>query len=250
VDKPVAFLAVRLNEVEPDGTSKRITYNVLNLTHRASHEFPEALEPGRRYRIPVKLDDCAHVFKAGNRLRVAVSTTHWPLIWPSPEAVTLTLYTGASRLQLPVRPPRGADNELREYAPQFVPEPPVGQGSTVIAQAPPQHKTMELDVATGKLTITSGGGGGRSRINDTGTETSGAWREVLEIVDDDPNSAKVDFWRTQSYRRDEWDVRVETRLTMGVTKDEFLLVGDVKAYERDEEVFSKVWDRKIPRLLV
>ena len=115
VDKPVAFLAVRLNEVQPTGESTRITYAVLNLTQRQSREFPTAIEPGKRYRIPIRLRDRAYAFKAGNRLRVAISTTYWPLIWPSPEAVTLSLYAGSSELELPVRPARPEDARLRSF---------------------------------------------------------------------------------------------------------------------------------------
>src|SRR3546814_11693039 len=46
-DKPCAFICARLCDVAPDGTSSRVTYGVLNLTHRDSHAQPEALEPGR-----------------------------------------------------------------------------------------------------------------------------------------------------------------------------------------------------------
>ncbi|MCV3211858.1 CocE/NonD family hydrolase [Mesorhizobium sp. YC-39] len=123
VDKPVAFLAVTLNEVDPDGCSKRVAYNVLNLTHRDSDEFQQSLEPGKRYRIRLMLQDCAHVFEAGKRIRVTVATSHWPAYWPSPEPVTLTLYAGRSELELPVRPPRAEDRELKPFGPAFVPEP-------------------------------------------------------------------------------------------------------------------------------
>ena len=40
-DRPRAMVAVRLCDVQPDGASTRITYGVLNLCHRNSHEFPE-----------------------------------------------------------------------------------------------------------------------------------------------------------------------------------------------------------------
>jgi len=42
VDRSEAFVAVRLNEIRPDGSSVRATYGVLNLTHRTSHGHPEA----------------------------------------------------------------------------------------------------------------------------------------------------------------------------------------------------------------
>ncbi|HXV76318.1 MAG TPA: CocE/NonD family hydrolase, partial [Candidatus Polarisedimenticolaceae bacterium] len=42
-DAPVAMIAVRLNDVAPDGTSARVSYGLLNLTHRDDHERPTPL---------------------------------------------------------------------------------------------------------------------------------------------------------------------------------------------------------------
>jgi len=109
-DQPVAMIAARLCDVAPDGTSLRVSYGLLNLSHRESHEFPEPLEPGSRYRVRLQLNDCAHVFAAGSRIRVAVAPGLWPLVWPSPEPVTLTVYAGASSFDLPVRGSAGGDS--------------------------------------------------------------------------------------------------------------------------------------------
>ena len=68
-----------------------------------SHEHPEPLEPGRRYAVRLQLNDAAHAFPAGHRIRLALSTTYWPIAWPSPEAATVTVSTGGSRLSLPIR---------------------------------------------------------------------------------------------------------------------------------------------------
>ena len=68
-------------------------------------ERPVALNPGESYDID--LSSCtliAHRFKKGNRIRLAVSESLWPLVWPSPKVATLTLTHGASSLELPVRP--------------------------------------------------------------------------------------------------------------------------------------------------
>src|SRR5262249_48848388 len=40
-DKPVAQIAVRLMDVAPDGAALRVSYQVLNLTHRDSHADPK-----------------------------------------------------------------------------------------------------------------------------------------------------------------------------------------------------------------
>ena len=106
-DQPQAQVCVRLNDVAPDGASLRVSYGLLNLTHRDSHESPAPLEPGKRYRVRVQLNDIAHVFPAGHRIRVAVSTSYWPIAWPSPAPVTLTLYAGAEHARTARAPAAG-----------------------------------------------------------------------------------------------------------------------------------------------
>lgn len=44
-DAPQAMVAARLTSVAPDGVSALITYGLLNLSHRDSHEHPAALTP-------------------------------------------------------------------------------------------------------------------------------------------------------------------------------------------------------------
>ena len=87
-DRPIANLVVRLCDVHPSGKSLRVSYGVLNLTHRESHEQPALLAIGERYRVRIQLNDAGSVFPAGHKVRLAISTAYWPMIWPSPETAT------------------------------------------------------------------------------------------------------------------------------------------------------------------
>ena len=157
-DHPVAFVAVRLNEVGLDGSSSRVTYGLLNLTHRSSHEQPESLKPGTRYRVRVPLNDIAHAFSARHVLRVAISTSYWPVAWPSPEPVTLTVFTGVSFLELPVRPPYPQDHLLAPFGdPERAPPPK----PTELRQMP-TRRTIMHDLATKETVYTVGCDGGES----------------------------------------------------------------------------------------
>jgi predicted acyl esterase len=109
-DKPVANLVVRLCDVHPSGQSLRVSFGVLNLTHRDSHAAPSPLVPGERYRVRLKLNDCGATFPAGHRIRLALSTAYWPMVWPAPHDATVTILGGA--LDLPARPPRPEDAAL------------------------------------------------------------------------------------------------------------------------------------------
>lgn len=103
-DRPVAHAAVRLCAVTPAGASWLVSCAVRNLTHRESHTDPTPLTPGERYEVALPMYFVAHRFAKGERIRVAVSASLWPLVWPAPEAASLTLAVGESRVALPVRP--------------------------------------------------------------------------------------------------------------------------------------------------
>ena len=137
-DRPRAVVCIRLCDVREDGTSLLVSRGFLNLTHRAGHEAPVDLAPGAYEQVRVELKAAAHGFRAGHRLRVAVSPAYWPWIWPSPFTVTLRVACGeASTLDLPVRPPREADRDLPEFGPaesaptlDVIPLPPPPSGGS------------------------------------------------------------------------------------------------------------------------
>jgi putative CocE/NonD family hydrolase len=248
VDRPVAFLIARLNEVEPDGVSKRLAYGVLNLTHRLSHECPQPLEPGKRYRISLKMQDCGQRIKSGNRLRIALSTAYWPMIWPSPEAVTLTMYSGKSKLELPIRPVRSGDDRLAPFG-----IPSVLDGSTlvtVVREGKPSTAIVESDPRSRAVTFRSDSDSEITRINATGTEMSSSSTEVMSVRDDEPTSAVVEHSTKVGLERGDWKTRCESFVRLSLTKDEFLLTADLKAYDQSEEIFARRWSRTIPRQLV
>jgi putative CocE/NonD family hydrolase len=64
-DQPSALVAVRLNDLRPDGSDLRVTYGVLNLTHREGHERQVPVPSGKPVRVRVQMNEIAHVFPAG-----------------------------------------------------------------------------------------------------------------------------------------------------------------------------------------
>ena len=61
----MAFVCVRLSDVAPDGQVTKVTYGLLNLTHRDEPApSPSKLEPGRRYQVKVRLNEIAHRLRA------------------------------------------------------------------------------------------------------------------------------------------------------------------------------------------
>jgi predicted acyl esterase len=155
---------VRLNEVAPDGSSLRVSYGLLNLTHRDSHEEPTPIVPGQRYTVRIKLNDAAHAFRRGHRIRLAVSSSYWPIAWPSPEHADLKLFTGASRLVLPVRHPRPEDTTLPPFPPAEEPQPL----KTSTLRQGRIKETIERDLISGETIFTTDEDLGLVRIDEMG----------------------------------------------------------------------------------
>jgi len=219
-DRPIANLVVRLCDVHPTDESLRVSYGVLNLTHREDHEQPALLAAGERYRVRIRLNDAGSVFPAGHRVRLAISTTYWPMIWPGPERATVQIFAGT--LDLPRRPPNAADGGLSPF-----PEPET---------APPD-----------KPTISHRDGARIEHIDRIGLESGIQYKSEYQVEDNDPLSAVAQLHQTQTLTRDAWQIRVETQMRLSSTGTAFLLQGSLCAFEGANEVCHREWDRTIPR---
>jgi uncharacterized protein len=219
-DKPIANLVVRLCDVHPSGESLRVSYGVLNLTHRDGHETPAPLVVGERYRVRIRLNDAGSAVPAGHRIRLALSTAYWPMIWPASEPATLLISGGT--LELPVREPRATDALLKP-----LPGP---------ESAPPEKPTI---IRRSDLRI--------ERIDRLGLELGTHDDSKLHVEEDDPLSAMIDLRRTWTMARDAWQVRMETQMRLSCTRDAFLLQASLRAWDGAHEVCRRDWDRAIPR---
>ncbi len=238
-NRPRAMVVVRLCEVQPDGGSTRITYGVLNLCHRNSHEFVEDVIPGEVMEIALKLDDIAYRAAAGNRLRVAISSTYWPLVWPSPEPVALTLHEGA--INLPVRAPN-----LRDDISFPAPEGAAPWQREILRESS-HSRTVERDPATGATRLAIVDDFGEQRDSDHGLVTGSIAREIWTIDPVDPLSAEGETHWTQTLSRNEWSVRTETFTKIRSDAQNFYLTGRIVAYEGDALVFERNFEETIAR---
>jgi hypothetical protein len=249
-DKPVAQLAVRLCHVRADGASHRVSYAVLNLTHRDSHEHPEALEPRHFYKVKLTLNACGHVFKKGNKIRLALSSAYWPLIWPSPEAATLTLRTGGSVLSLPVRDVSPEDAKVG-----FEPALSAPRAPTTLLREGHAERTVEIDLLTNSATYrTVGEGGvfgeGVLRFDETGTSLRHDLNRELTISADDPLCARYVIDGAYEMGREGWMIRSETRLEMTSTLNDFYVKARTEVFENGVSVLVREWDDKVARDLM
>jgi hypothetical protein len=243
VDKPTAFICVRLCDVAPDGASTRVTYGIFNLTHINGADKPVKLVPGRRYTVRVPLADAAYSFVKGHRMRIAVSTTYWPLIWPSPEPVTLTLHTGKSHIELPVRPPRKEDAKVKfkpvEAAPPFK--------RTALAPGG-RNRVVHTDMGKNETVVEVTDSSGRGRYDDIDNLIAEARStERYRIVENDPLSCEAEVTWTWLFERAGWNVCTEMRTKVACDKRDFIVTATLEAYEGDKRVFERKFAERIKR---
>ncbi len=248
-DRPLAFVSARLCEVAADGASLLVTRAQLNLCHRASHAESAPIVPGEELRVTLTLDGIAHRFAAGSRLRVSLSPCNWPLAWPSPEPVTLTVRHGAGEgtaLVLPVRDPSAADG------PAPAP-PPAGFRRTAslgverLSTGPAGVRSITRDLGSGRagLRFVWDCGGlfrlpGGMLYEDTSEVT-------YSIVEGDPLSARVDVANTATSGRADWAVGITATATMTSTADAFLTTSTLEVVEDGVRIFARTWDLRFPR---
>ena len=246
-DQPVAMVALRLSDIAEDDKATRVSYGLLNLTHRDSDEFPEPLVPGQRYRVRIPLKHIAQQFPAGHAIRLALSTSYWPLAWPSPEPVRLTVWPGDSRLLLPRREPRPAEEAA---LPAFAaPEGAPALAKTLIQ---PSQETWRVirDLAQDRTTLEVVHDEGRYRIDDIDLEIAARVTERYGYAFGSYDS--VSGWTEwqRSFRRGEWEVHTLTRTLMTSDADNFRIRATLDAWEGDTRIFARTWDEMIPRDLV
>jgi uncharacterized protein len=245
-DRPAALVCVRLCDVALDGSSLLVTRGLLNLTHRDGHERPEPLVPGERYIVTVRLNSIAHAFGPGHRLRVAVSPTYWPWVWPSPDRVTLTVEEGL--LRLPVRTPQPEDDRLAAFQP---PEAAEAIGSE-LEPIPGYGRLVAHDVATGRHEVTWGQDfrHGVRKLLGSGIEIGVQGVDSFSILDGYPLSAETRSKWIATMARDEWQVRIEVQASLSADAEAFHVTNALEAYENETRVFTRARTLAVPRDLV
>ena len=246
VDQPVAQVVARLCDVAPDGVSQRISYRPFNLTHHNSHESPQALVPGKRYEVEFELNACAHRLQAGHQLRLALSTSYWPIVWPAPKPVEITLECEGCQLVLPERrvmsEPEPANPGPADRFPVLNAE---------ILRAPSSASQLATD-EEGRTTLETFDDFGMSRDPYHGLISGSHVQMHYAIHPQLPSSAEFRAdWRFQ-FQRDDWQVQINTSSRMSCDEANFYLHRKLRATEGPDEteVLTKEWSRTISRGLL
>ncbi len=244
-DKPIAQVAARISDVAPNGRATRVTYGLLNLTHRESFENPEPLEPGKTYKVSFNLNYIAEKFPAGNQIRLAISSSYWPLAWPPPEPARLTINLAGSKLTLPVRNNKLSDNHLRKLDKiERTREIP----TTLLVPAK-REWIVQHNLANNHVSLNVTNNDPLYRLDDIDWTIQKDVTEQYSYQNNNYDTLRGEVKSVRSFTREDSTLRANTHTILTSTRTHFRIRATLDAYEGDTRIFSKTWDEKIPRSL-
>jgi len=218
------------------------------MSHRDNRETPQPMPIDDYVDIEIPLNNTAHRYLPGHRIRVALSTSYWPLIWPAPSQSRITLDTSGCSIALPV----AEDSDLHPVS--F--EKPVTAPPTNLKAH--RKGSMSRDVTfeqhTGRSVVTLDYDSGETEYADFGLTVGSVRRERYEIAPDDPLSALMETHWTQTMTRDSsalpMRVRTEAYGRLTCDNESFYLSARLEAFDNDSVVFERSWQKTIRRRCV
>jgi uncharacterized protein len=240
---PQADWFVRLSDVAPDGTVTEVTGAGLNGAQRESASDPKDLVPNQIYSFDIEMHLATWTFPKGHRIRLAVSNALWPMVWPTPYAMTTTLQLGGdsgSRVILPLVPPS------MYAAPQFSPPQPSEQRTDIQSLGfpwPGDWKT-ERDEVNAKTKVTWAG---KSEEHyPWGNETDS--ERITYLADDNhPETSSADGEAEIVMALKEQTLTWQGHLTLSSDPQNFHYKYTRQLLKNGQPLRQKSWEETIPR---
>lgn len=143
-------IVAKLCDVDVDGRSSLITTGWLRGSHHATHETADSLTPDHEYRFRIPLWVTAYLIPEGHRLRLSLSCSDFPRIWPAPSSATIKVNTAHSRVLLPV----ARDSSDLTHSKIVRPETTLEHSIVETASIP--YRIVENDLAKDSVSVRAG----------------------------------------------------------------------------------------------
>jgi|TARA_B110001469_G_C9636027_1_gene318936 hypothetical protein len=242
-DQPQALIALRLCDVWPDGSSTLITRGILNLSQRNGKSVPESLIPGQEYLVEVSLNHVGYIVPVGHQLRLAISTSYWPMAWPSPTKTKLGIRSKSSLVNIPTRKSSAKNAQLTEFGETKMGEPL----ATTTLREVRQTRSQIRDKSKAVTTLEIFADNGKSRFDQSQMEMGSTFLQRFSITDDNPLSARAEYESNWEHGRGNWQITTKTTTVLTCDQEYFYLQAQSKACEGGREVFKKKWNKKYLR---
>ncbi|SDT78981.1 CocE/NonD family hydrolase [Actinoplanes derwentensis] len=242
---PRANIVARLCDVAPDGSSTLITRGALNLARRDGMDRSDGLVPGQWTDVTFDLTAIGWTVPAGHRLRVALSTTYWPWVWPHGDRVAVTVDPAASELVVGDLAPEALDRAHPGFG-----EPEQAAPLAIVAGPPPTvrpEREVRYEPESERWVLTVDPNYGGNRTFPDGLTYRESALERYSIAEDDPLSATAESQWTIGLERGDWRVTIDTTSVITATATHFRLSNEVRATLGDIVWFERAYVTDIDR---
>lgn len=242
VERQPAQIVIRLCDVAPDGQVARVAYRIHNLALDEDCQAVETAAVSDPVRREFSLPNAAYLFAAGHRIRIALSASYWPQIWPTPGGTRAAVDCASAKLRLALAPDeaRPAEHSIFSEPLSQVDRDPAAIDERI-------QRNIEIDA------------GGRQLVY--------RWHQPLAPTRHDKVNIEIGAETTAEHRIDLANPlsadcrfehvlqavhgarRFETRGVARVFADEknYRVEGSLRVVEEGNEVFSRDWSRGIRR---
>ncbi|TKI04235.1 CocE/NonD family hydrolase [Martelella alba] len=230
-DGPSALLALRLNEVDEDGLSARVTFGLHRLVR------PD-VPAGQSFRVVLPLKGVAYRFAAGRRLRLALSNAYWPMAWAEPGQGPVRIWPASGIFRLPQR-----SADCHDVPDAFGPArsaPPL-EHEIVAPETTSRQVVWDAGRHRHRLTMETQ----RQRVRIGELTFDGAGREIHEIGAT-PATASWSAERTQRYQRPGWHIRLQSESRLFWEDTALVLISRYTAWENEQQIFHRQWRHRFP----
>jgi putative CocE/NonD family hydrolase len=238
-----AMLVARLNDVHPDGSVARVCYVIKNLALDHKGEKAEITDSKIPLHIELDFPHTAYQFAIDHQIRIAISSSYWPIVWPSPTRTRLTLHLTQMELCLPVRDPASQDAEINF----ITPENTVETVTHKVISAPPLKRWTDISKTSREQFICWQQPWHRIFHTDINLQFGFATEAQHKINLDDPTSAATKFKHELSFCRDERQIQILSSVELRCSETHFLLRGKLIVLEDEEVIFQREWEPSLLR---
>ncbi len=236
-DQPYGQMIARLCDVAPDGSSTMICLGILNLAFRNGFETAEPLTPGTPYEVTLQLDQAAYTVPKGHRIRLAISASYWPFIWPEPGQVELSF--SDVQLDLPqLKDAAGLDWDCPPLEPDDTP-------AETRTRNPNETKEMRLVDGGHQLVITADHG--ETEHLDHGLKTTSAVEEVWSINEADITTPKAEITWDRSISRDDFAATTRVEMAMHSDANTYYVTVNFQAFEGKHCIYQRSFYDSVDR---
>ena len=248
-DQNCGMVAARICEINQDGSSNLVTFGIINFAQRKGREKNLKVTKNKFYEIFINLNDTGYEFTKGNKIRLSLSTSYWPMAWPLPKNFRLKLKLDECLLKLPVNLlKKEAKNLVKfkkpvsaEFRKTIQVKKPLKRFRKIIEDKEKDESIFEIFHDASWI------GPGLLKILDNGMTLQSFVNQKFIIKNNNPLSASANYKHEHIMIKSKFNVRMVVSTNISCDQKYFYYDYFLQAFNNNKKNYTKKINKKILR---